>query len=123
MLQESIQFQYLDYIIQSRSANTDRFCQDHFISRSTLARKTTPLRTMLELHGIKLSFSRPGFSGSEQNIRQFLYIFYWLCFRGVEWPFTTVPQNRIAERYAQLPQVGMNTIDRLRNLLMLAVAI
>lgn len=122
LLQESIQFQYLDYIIQSRSANTDRFCQDHFISRSTLARKTTPLRTMLELHGIKLSFSRPGFSGSEQNIRQFLYIFYWLCFRGVEWPFTTVPQNRIAERYAQLPQVGMNTIDRLRNLLMLAVA-
>ncbi|WDF82078.1 helix-turn-helix domain-containing protein [Lacticaseibacillus pabuli] len=83
LLNQSIQFQFIDYLIQATSLSVDKFCQDRFISRSTLTRKTLPLRQFLGEYGIKISFTKPGLTGDERKIRLFIFSFYWFSYHGV----------------------------------------
>lgn len=113
LLEQSVPFQFVDYITQATSLSVDKFCQDRFISRSTLMRKTIPLRRTLAKYGLQISFTKPGFSGDERKIRMFLFAFYWLGFHGVRWPITAIQPQQLNSAYHNIaddprsPLVGL----------------
>ncbi|WP_164848100.1 helix-turn-helix domain-containing protein [Lacticaseibacillus hulanensis] len=117
LLENSIQFQFVDYLVQSTSLSVDKFCQDRFISRSTLTRKTMPLRKLLADYDIKISFTQPGLVGSEQKIRLFLFIFYWLGYHGVRWPITAIHPQQLNLAYSKLPTRKSSPIAALQEVL------
>ncbi|KRK33209.1 helix-turn-helix domain-containing protein [Loigolactobacillus bifermentans] len=90
LLQQSIAFQFLDYLLQQPHPTITQFCDDYFVSRSTLLRKTTALKKFVGQFGLKFSYSRLDLTGSERNIRLVLFYFYWLIFHGLSWPFKNV---------------------------------
>lgn len=117
LMEQSIQFQFVDYLLQAPNPTVDRFCQDRFISRSTLTRKTAALREFLQPFGLKLSFTVPGFVGDERRIRQFIFYFYWLSFHGVRWPITAIqPQHLSTDYQAQTHDLNTELVD-LQNML------
>jgi hypothetical protein len=90
LLQYSIAFQFLDYLLQQPHPTITQFCDDYFVSRSTLLRKTTALKKFVGQFGLKFSYSRLDLTGSERNIRLVLFYFYWLIFHGLSWPFKNI---------------------------------
>jgi hypothetical protein len=117
LLENSIQFQFVDYLVQSTSLSVDKFCQDRFISRSTLTRKTVPLRKLLAEYDLKISFTQPALVGSEQQIRLFLFIFYWLGYHGVRWPITAIHPQQLNIAYDKLPTRKSSPIAALQEVL------
>lgn len=103
LLQHAIAFQFVDYIVQANHPSTDKFCRAHYISRSTLVRKTSALRNLLKRYQLKLSFSDLGFAGQESRIRLFLFAFYWIGYHGVDWPFKVLDEQKIVQEYTALP--------------------
>jgi len=117
LLQQAIQFEFLDYLVQSTNPSVDKFCQEHFISRSTLLRKTTTLRDFLASYDVKLSLTQATFIGDEKQIRLFLYTFYWLSFHGLKWPFKTPTMPVIHQQYDQLPNARQDSVAVLQDVL------
>lgn len=121
LLKHAIAFQFVDYIVQANHPSTEQFCRAHFISRSTLARKTVALRALLERFQIKLSFSDLCFIGEESRIRLFLFDFYWLGYHGVDWPFKVLDEQQIVKEYMALPNAKTNPVDILEEILFWAI--
>ena len=121
LLKHAIAFQFVDYIVQANHPSTEKFCQAHFISRSTLVRKTAALRKLLKRFQLKLSFSDLGFIGQESRIRLFLFDFYWLGYHGVDWPFKVLDEHQIVQEYMALPNAKTNPVDILEEILFWAI--
>ncbi|BDR57289.1 helix-turn-helix domain-containing protein [Xylocopilactobacillus apis] len=107
LLKQSLVFQFINYVVQGSSPNVEKFCQDHYISRSTLLRKNAALKVLLEKYKIKISYNDLSFIGDEKSIRFFIYCFYWLSYRGLEWPFETIRYYDVAQQL-QLEQSELN---------------
>lgn len=117
LLERSVAFQFIDYLVQSPSAGIDRFCRERYISRSTLTRKLTPLRTILNDYDLSISFGQLAFVGSEQKIRGFLFIFYWLGFHGVRWPLISIDPKKLNAAYAKIPTRKKSPVAALQEVL------
>lgn len=98
LMKQSIVFQFINYVVQGYNPSVEKFCEEHFISRSTLLRKNNALKVLLESYNVKISYNEIGLIGDEKNIRYFLYCFYWLSYRGIEWPFETIRYYEIAQQ-------------------------
>ncbi|MDN4552620.1 helix-turn-helix domain-containing protein [Lacticaseibacillus paracasei] len=122
LLQHAIAFQFVDYIVQANHPSTDKFCRAHYISRSTLVRKTSALRNLLKRYQLKLSFSDLGFAGQESRIRLFLFAFYWIGYHGVDWPFKVLDEQKIVQEYTALPSAKKNPVDILEEVLFWAIS-
>lgn len=96
LLQQSLAWQYFDTLVQGAAPNLDRFCAKHFISRSTLTRKTSSLRKLLQRYGIRLNNAKAAIEGDEALIRRAIAEIYWRAARGVQWPFVTMERATIA---------------------------
>lgn len=72
LLQDAIAFQFIDYLVQGNRPSLDRFCAERYISRSTLMRKTIPVRNFLADFHLKLSLTKTAFVGDEKQVRLFL---------------------------------------------------
>lgn len=97
LVQQSIAFQFLDYLLQQTHPTITQFCDEYFVSRSTLLRKTTTLKKFLGQFGLKFSYSRLDLIGSERNIRLALFYFYWLIFHGLSWPLKNVAHQTMID--------------------------
>lgn len=117
LLENSIQFQFVNYLVQSSSLSVDKFCQDRFISRSTLTRKTVPLRKLLAEYDLKISFTQPAIVGTEQRVRLFLFAFYWLGYHGVRWPITAIHPQQLNTAYSKLPTRKTSPVAALQEVL------
>lgn len=102
LMERSIAFQFIDYLLQGNRPTTDHFTAEHFISRSTLTRKTAPLRKFLQRYQLKLSVTQPALLGPEPQIRLFLGTLYWLTYHGIRWPFVSISEATIAREYREL---------------------
>lgn len=99
LLKRSPVFQFIDYVFQSgNNINVEKFCDEHYISRSTLLRKNASLKLLLAKYKLKISYNELGFIGDEKNIRFFFYCFYWLSYRGIEWPFENIHYYEVAKK-------------------------
>ncbi|MFD1484752.1 helix-turn-helix domain-containing protein [Lacticaseibacillus baoqingensis] len=102
-LQHALPFLFFDYLVQGHQPSVNRFCAEHFISRSTLNRKLVTLRHFFAQYQIKLSLSRPGLIGPEPQIRLCLQTIYWQATHGETWPFSATPLAALKTQYQALP--------------------
>ncbi|WP_125705444.1 helix-turn-helix domain-containing protein [Lacticaseibacillus daqingensis] len=110
LLEDTIAFQFLDYVVQASQPRVDQFSADHYISHSTLLRKTTPLRRFLTRYRLKLSLTQAKLTGDEKQIRLFLQQVYWLAYRGLRWPFKAIDQPALVAQYQALPTAATDPI-------------
>ncbi|WP_390410367.1 helix-turn-helix domain-containing protein [Lacticaseibacillus jixiensis] len=96
LLQASLAWQYFDMLVQGHTPNLDQFCAKHFISRSTLTRKTNLLRKLLRRYRIRLNNAKAVIEGDEALVRRAIAEIYWRATRGVRWPFGAVDRATIA---------------------------
>ncbi|BDR59573.1 helix-turn-helix domain-containing protein [Xylocopilactobacillus apicola] len=122
LLKRSIVFQFINYIVQGANPNVEKFCQDHFISRSTLLRKNAPLKVLLEKYQIKISYNELGLIGDEKRIRFFLYCFYWLSFRGLEWPFKSTSYFDVSQQLQLEPNELNDPVVTIRTVLFWSIS-
>lgn len=122
LLKDSYIFNCVNAIVQGNNVKLADFCNEYFISKSTLIRKINPLRKMLKQYGIKISLTQFQFVGDEMNIREFLFQFYWISYHGVEWPFKMVNLSEVKQLYRKLrPELRENPIQRIQDFYMLGV--
>ncbi|WP_179394663.1 helix-turn-helix domain-containing protein [Lacticaseibacillus absianus] len=121
LLGEAVAFQFMDYLAQTSQPSVDQFAADHFISHSTLLRKTTTLRKFLGQYRIKVSLTQAKFTGDEKQIRLFLQAMYWLGYRGLKWPFRAIDQQALAAQYRVLPNAATEPIRALQEQVFWAV--
>ncbi len=88
LLQESIPFRFIQYILNHEHPSLDEFCDEMFISRSTLSRKIKALTEFLRNYNIRISYTTMSLVGNETKIRLVLFYLMWLGTRGLIWPFT-----------------------------------
>ena len=98
LLNKSIPFQYLLYIINDDSPTIEAFCQKNFVSRSTVSRKMLPLQQHLKQFKLRFTYTESNLIGDERLVRVALYNSIWLGTRGIAWPFKTSREE--AEKFA-----------------------
>ncbi|WP_203623837.1 helix-turn-helix domain-containing protein [Lacticaseibacillus sp. 866-1] len=110
LLNSSIAFQFVDYLVQGNQQSVSHFCGDHYISRSTLMRKTALVRSFLSGFKVKISLTQATFVGDEKQVRLFLQLFYWLSYHGSRWPFRALDFDRLSAQYRSLPSADQDPI-------------
>lgn len=110
LLNESISFEFIDYLVQGSQQSVNHFCSSHYISRSTLMRKTAAVRSFLAGYHLKLSLTQAAFIGDEKQVRLFLQLFYWLSYHGSQWPFRALDYATLSRQYQKLPTAAKDPI-------------
>ncbi|MFD1900693.1 helix-turn-helix domain-containing protein [Enterococcus termitis] len=59
------------------------FCEEHYISNSTMIRRINSCRIVFQRFNIRFSFSKFQFIGREDNIRNFIYNTLWMGTQGI----------------------------------------
>ncbi len=120
--QAATAWQFFDYAVQGHQPSLDRFCETHFISRSTLMRKTVNLRAFLAHYDLKLVYPTLTFSGPEARLRLLLQQCYWQVTQGTSWPFTAISESDLKCQYQQFPRRHENPLSQHMDLYLLAVS-
>lgn len=120
--QAATAWQFFDYAVQGHQPSLDRFCEDHFLSRSTLMRKTANLRAFLAHYDLKLLYPTLTFSGPEARLRLLLQQCYWQVTQGACWPFTAISESDLKRQYQQFPRRHENPLAQHMDLYLLAVS-
>lgn len=103
LLQQSIPWCFLDAFVQGPPTNLNAFCEQFFVSRSTLLRKIAPLKSYLARYQIRFSYADLTLVGDEYQIRLALFVLYWTGYHDLSWPLADVD-------YAAVQQL-QQTID------------
>ncbi|WP_407893121.1 helix-turn-helix domain-containing protein [Lacticaseibacillus sp. N501-2] len=122
LVQHSLVYHIIDYMIKSPSPSPNQFCDQEFVSRSTISRKVKPLNDLLKQYGLKLKLAKFTFEGSEVNIRYFLFTMYWWAYRGIVWPFPTVDRAQLESEFDAISIVEDRPLTHLQQLYFLAIS-
>lgn len=121
LVQNSLVYRLVDYVIKSPSPSASQFCDQEFVSRSTISRKLKPLNGLLKQYGLKFKLAKFAFDGNEINIRYFLFTMYWWAYRGSTWPFASVDRKQLEEEFAAITIVPDRPLTHLQQLYFLAI--
>lgn len=88
LLQESVPFRFIQYTVNDPRPSLAVFCDDMYVSRSTLSRKIKPLVEFLKQFDVRISYTQMSLVGDETTIRLILFYIMWLGTRGMIWPFS-----------------------------------
>ena len=94
LLLESLPFQFVLYLLHNEKGTIEDFCQQNFVSRSTVNRKLKKINQYLADYGMRFSYNPVDLLGDERMIRITLFYFTWLGTRGVAWPFS-IPKEQV----------------------------
>lgn len=120
--QDALAWQFFDEVVQGHQPSLDRFCDEHFVSRSTLMRKTANLRAFLARYHLKLVYPTLTFVGPEACLRLLLQQCYWQATQGASWPFVAISQADLLDQYQQFPRLHTNVLAQHMDLYLLAVS-
>ncbi len=101
---ETISYQIIDKIFQSNDLTIEKLMDDLFLSKSTLYRKLKSIEFIFNQNSLVLDKNTLKLKGSEINIREFFFVFYWSIVRSEEWPFTNVKEELFSYRLKELSQ-------------------
>lgn len=121
LVQNSLVYRLVDYVIKSPSPSASQFCDQEFVSRSTISRKLKPLNALLKQYGLKFKLAKFAFDGNEINIRYFLFTMYWWAYRGTTWPFASVDRKQLEEEFEAITIVPDRPLTHLQQLYFLAI--
>lgn len=122
LVQNSLVYRMVDYMIKSPSPSPSQFCDQEFVSRSTISRKVKPLNDLLKQYGLKLKLAKFAFVGAEINIRYFLFTMYWWAYRGTQWPFATVDREQLELECQAISIVEDRPLTHIQQLYFLAIS-
>lgn len=86
LLKESLPYQFLLATLLYPQMDLETFCQQNFISRSTLSRKMKNMNRFIASYGLKINYQRFCIEGAEDKVRLFYYYFIYLCHHNLSWP-------------------------------------
>lgn len=109
LMKESLLYLFIDAIAFNQVSDVQEFCEEHYVSTSTLYRRMRPLLDFLETFQISISMSQGKFIGEEKKIRVFLFCMYWISVKGVYWPF-----HQVDEAFIQNEVKKAETISALK---------
>lgn len=92
-----------DFLV-NKSVDFYQFCQDNFLSESTLRRYLRKVNQLITPLGLRLSVrkNKIHFLGNEARIRYGLVTFFWRYYHGVTWPFETVDEEKIHHIFSNM---------------------
>lgn len=102
--QETTSYQIIDKIFQGNDLTIEKLMDDLFLSKSTLYRKLKSIDFVFNKNNLQLDKNNLKLIGSEMNIREFFFIFYWSIVRSEKWPFTHVKEELFSYRLKELNQ-------------------
>ncbi|EME8125133.1 helix-turn-helix domain-containing protein [Enterococcus faecium] len=91
----SLTFKLITALLNENIDSLDQFAYQNFISLASVRRKITYINEILKDSNIAIRNNR--FVGDEQNIRGFLFKYYWEIFKGRYWPFNNVDKIKLIE--------------------------
>ncbi|SJZ85890.1 Mga helix-turn-helix domain-containing protein [Pilibacter termitis] len=100
--ENSIPFQFIYHTLLGVNWTIDDFCEHYGFARSTVSRKLTPLIRFLDKYHLTVQYHPISICGNEVNIRLFYTYVFWLVYRGNEWPFEEVKQERLLRQQQEL---------------------
>lgn len=115
---ETTSYQIIDKIFQSNELTIEKLMDDLFLSKSTLYRKLKSIEFIFNQNDLELDKNNLKLIGSELNIREFFYIFYWSIVKSEAWPFTNVKQELFSYRLKELLQATGLTLSSVEHLQM-----
>lgn len=121
LLEQSLVFQFIDYLFQAPNPTVADFCERHFVSKSTLLRKSTPVKHFMAHYSLRFSYTHLKIMGNEMNIRYFLFIVYWIGFHGIKWPLNDFSEADIRDAYLEKNPEHQDFIITLQRVLLLGI--
>ncbi|MGG5314604.1 helix-turn-helix domain-containing protein [Enterococcus sp. AZ072] len=86
LLKQSVPFQFILYFLNEEIPTIKAFCDEYFVSRSTISRKINRLKRYLKTFNLRFTYTEAGMSGDERLIRIALFDILWLGTRGLDYP-------------------------------------
>lgn len=122
LAQQGLLYRLVDYVVNQPTPSPNQFCEQEFVSRSTISRKLKPFNQLLAHYGVKLRLAHFVFEGNEFNIRACLYTMYWWAHRGASWPFATVARTALEAEFAAVGIGDAQPLAHLQQLYFLAIS-
>lgn len=97
LIEASISFSLMKEFFFKPSVSIDIFANDHFVSESSLRRLIVKLNTFYKKYGFNFHSKNRQltFKGSEVSFRYYSYQMFWFIYRGLEWPFPIINEEKI----------------------------
>ncbi|MEC5317124.1 helix-turn-helix domain-containing protein [Enterococcus casseliflavus] len=89
----SLTYKLITALLNETIVSLDQFAINQFISLASIRRKISTINDILSDSSICIKNNR--IVGDEQNIRSFLFKYYWEIHRGTEWPFVNVDKQKL----------------------------
>ncbi|MGM0126052.1 hypothetical protein IGI37_003453 [Enterococcus sp. AZ194] len=115
LLTHSVPFQFMIYFLNEPHPSINDFCEEFFVSRSTVSRKIAKLRSYLHKFHLRLTYTDAGLVGDERIIRIALFILVWLGTRGMYWPLNVSEEKaeQLATSYSEYFPLRRTYLGRL----------
>lgn len=91
----SLTYKLITTILNENIISLEKFAYKNFLSVASVRRKIAYINEVLKDYNIVIKNNR--FIGDEQNIRGFLFKYYWEIFKGRYWPFANVDKSKLIE--------------------------
>lgn len=93
LLKKSIPFMFILYFLNHDQPTIEDFCNKHYVSQSTVARKMGPIKKHVKRFKLRFSYREANLTGDERVVRVALFNTLWLGTRGIAWPFKNVKRS------------------------------
>lgn len=92
---ESLAYKLITSILDETLISLEKFAYDNYLSVASIRRSIVKINKSLSESGVNIKNSR--FSGNEQDIRSFLFKYYWEVHRGKTWPFKHIDREKMVK--------------------------
>lgn len=86
-LEDSLFFKFIHVLFTNKQMTVKKFCGENYISISYFYKLMKKHSHIFTNYKVDIDFINMEFTGEEVNIRNFLFNFYWNCYKGIKWPF------------------------------------
>ncbi|MHC5226803.1 helix-turn-helix domain-containing protein [Enterococcus sp. LJL99] len=90
----------------TKTYDFDSFCEDNYVTHSTMLRRINKFKPIFKRFNIKFSSTKYKLVGNEENIRSFIYHFFWLGSDGIFWPFNCIDEIPIINFITKNPALN-----------------
>lgn len=89
----SLTYKLITALLNETIVSLDQFAINQFISLASIRRKISTINEILYDYNIIIKNNR--IVGDEQNVRSFLFKYYWEIHRGTTWPFVSIDKQKL----------------------------
>lgn len=106
-------YKFLFSISFTKTYDFDSFCENNYVTRSTMIRKVNKFKPVFNRFNIKFSLAKYKLVGKEENIRSFIYHFFWIGSDGIFWPFDTIDELSIKSFILKNPALNQFLLNEI----------